>query len=45
LNNIMSNEQLIFAYRDALKQGKDSELAKHLKVEINRRGLKPVVNS
>jgi Sporulation inhibitor A len=41
LNNIMSNEQLIITYREALKYEKNSEIAKHLKEELNRRGLKP----
>jgi hypothetical protein len=44
LNNIMSNEQLIITYREALKHDKNSEIAKSLKVEIDRRGLKPVIN-
>jgi Sporulation inhibitor A len=41
---IMSNEQLIVSYRDALKSDKDKEWAKILKDEIERRGLKPFKN-
>jgi hypothetical protein len=41
MNNILSNEQLIITYREALK--KDKEIAKYLKKEIDRRGLKPLV--
>ena len=44
LNNILSNEQLIINYREALKHEKNSEIAKTLKQEIKRRGLKPVIN-
>lgn len=38
---IMSNEQLVFSYRDALKSEKDKDWIKLLKAEIQRRGLKP----
>ncbi|MBA4537162.1 sporulation histidine kinase inhibitor Sda [Bacillus aquiflavi] len=38
---IMSNEQLVVSYRDALKSGKDKEWLRILKDEIYRRGLKP----
>lgn len=38
---IMSNEQLVFSYREAIKSGKDKEWIKLLKDEIRRRGLKP----
>lgn len=38
---IMSNEQLIVSYRDALKSEKDKDWIKLLKDEIQRRGLKP----
>lgn len=38
---IMSNEQLVVSYRDALKSEQDKEWAKILKDEITRRGLKP----
>lgn len=38
---IMSNEQLVFSYREAMKSGKDKEWIKLLKDEIRRRGLKP----
>jgi hypothetical protein len=41
---IMSNEQLIISYRDALKSDKDKEWAKILKKEIQSRGLKPFKN-
>jgi len=37
----MSNEQLIFSYREAVKSGKDKAWIKLLKDEIKRRGLKP----
>jgi hypothetical protein len=37
----MSNEQLIFSYRDALKAGNEREWISILKEEITRRGLKP----
>ncbi|MCM3568865.1 sporulation histidine kinase inhibitor Sda [Neobacillus mesonae] len=39
---IMSNEQLVFSYRDALKSGKEKEWIKILKQEIERRGLNPL---
>ncbi|MFT8323554.1 MAG: sporulation histidine kinase inhibitor Sda [Bacillus sp. (in: firmicutes)] len=38
---IMSNEQLIFSYRDALKAGNEKDWVSILKDEINRRGLRP----
>lgn len=38
---IMSNEQLVVSYRDAIKSGKEKEWIKILKDEILRRGLKP----
>jgi hypothetical protein len=38
---IMSNEQLVVSYRDALKSEQDKEWAKILKIEISKRGLKP----
>ncbi|WP_396953720.1 sporulation histidine kinase inhibitor Sda [Neobacillus mesonae] len=38
----MSNEQLVFSYRDALKSGKEKEWIKILKQEIERRGLNPL---
>jgi len=38
---ILSNEQLIVSYRDALKSEKEKEWVKILKAEIERRGLKP----
>lgn len=38
---IMSNEQLVVSYRDALKSEKDQDWAKLLMAEIKRRGLKP----
>ncbi|MEH6907368.1 MULTISPECIES: sporulation histidine kinase inhibitor Sda [Neobacillus] len=41
---IMSNEQLVFSYRDALKSDKEKEWLKILKDEIKRRGLKPFKN-
>ncbi|PLR76649.1 sporulation histidine kinase inhibitor Sda [Bacillus sp. V3-13] len=41
---IMSNEQLVVSYRDALKSEKDKDWAKILKDEIQRRGLKPFKN-
>ncbi|WP_425458079.1 sporulation histidine kinase inhibitor Sda [Bacillus rubiinfantis] len=40
----MSNEQLIVSYRDALKSGKEKVWIKLLKDEIDRRGLKPIIN-
>ncbi|MFD2445654.1 sporulation histidine kinase inhibitor Sda [Bacillus sp. CGMCC 1.16607] len=39
---ILSNEQLVFSYRDALKSGKEKEWIIVLKDEIRRRGLKPI---
>jgi hypothetical protein len=41
---IMSNEQLIVSYRDALKSEKEKEWIKILKDEIQRRGLKAIKN-
>jgi hypothetical protein len=41
---IMSNELLVFSYRDALKSDKEKEWIKILKDEIKRRGLKPFKN-
>lgn len=41
---IMSNEQLVVSYRDALKSDKEKEWIKILKDEIKRRGLKPFKN-
>jgi hypothetical protein len=41
---IMSNEQLVVSYRDALKSDKEKEWIKILKDEIQRRGLKPIKN-
>jgi Sporulation inhibitor A len=38
---IMSNEQLVAAYRDAQKNGEDRMWIKLLKDEIKKRGLKP----
>ncbi|MBN8201309.1 sporulation histidine kinase inhibitor Sda [Bacillus sp. NTK034] len=38
---IMSNEQLVFSYRDALKSGSEKEWIRILKTEIQKRGLKP----
>lgn len=38
---IMSNEQLVVSYRDALKSEQDKEWVKLLKDEIQRRGLRP----
>jgi hypothetical protein len=39
---ILSNEQLVFSYRDALKSGKEQEsVVRILKAEITKRGLKP----
>ncbi|GKU82830.1 sporulation histidine kinase inhibitor Sda [Niallia nealsonii] len=37
---IMSNEQLIFSYRDALKAGNEKEWVSILKDELVRRGMK-----
>ncbi|WP_210365150.1 sporulation histidine kinase inhibitor Sda [Bacillus sp. REN3] len=39
---IMSNEQLVVSYRDALKSEQDKEWAKILKTEISKRGLKAI---
>jgi hypothetical protein len=41
---IMSNEQLVVSYRDALKTGNEKEWIKILKEEIRRRGLRPIKN-
>ncbi|CAM3738983.1 sporulation histidine kinase inhibitor Sda [Mesobacillus zeae] len=41
---IMSNEQLVASYRDALKTEQDKDWAKVLKDEISRRGLRPFKN-
>ncbi|CAN7369965.1 sporulation histidine kinase inhibitor Sda [Bacillus sp. AFS015802] len=38
---ILSNEQLVAAYRDAEKQGNDQDWISLLKKEIRNRGLKP----
>jgi hypothetical protein len=38
---ILSNEQLVAAYRDAEKQGNDQDWILLLKKEIRNRGLKP----
>ena len=38
---IMSNEQLVVSYRDALKSEQDKDWIKLLKEEIERRGLRP----
>ena len=38
---IMSNEQLVFSYRDAVKSDNDKDWIKLLKEEIQRRGLRP----
>lgn len=38
---IMSNEQLVVSYRDALKTGSEKEWIRILKKEITKRGLKP----
>lgn len=38
---IMSNEQLVVSYRDALKSENEKEWIKLLKDEILRRGLRP----
>ncbi|HLO11844.1 MAG TPA: sporulation histidine kinase inhibitor Sda [Pseudoneobacillus sp.] len=39
---ILSNEQLVFSYRDAVKSGKEQEsVVRILKEEIKKRGLKP----
>ena len=39
---IMSNEQLVVSYRDALKTG-EKEWIRLLRREIKRRGLKPTI--
>ena len=39
---IMSNEQLVVSYRDALKSGTEKEWVWILKKEIVKRGLKPI---
>ncbi|EAR66902.1 hypothetical protein B14911_27885 [Bacillus sp. NRRL B-14911] len=41
---IMSNEQLVVSYRDALKTGMEKEWINILKGEIQRRGLRPFKN-
>lgn len=41
---IMSNEQLVVSYRDALKTGNEKEWIQVLKDEIDRRGLTPFKN-
>ncbi|WP_394232397.1 sporulation histidine kinase inhibitor Sda [Niallia oryzisoli] len=41
---IMSNEQLIVSYRDALKSGNDKDWIRVLQGEIKKRGLKPIKN-
>ncbi|RHW42228.1 sporulation histidine kinase inhibitor Sda [Neobacillus notoginsengisoli] len=38
---IMSNEQLVVSYRDAMKSGTEKEWIQVLKDEIQRRGLRP----
>jgi hypothetical protein len=40
---IMSNEQLVVSYRDALKTG-DKDWIRLLQNEIKRRGLTPIKN-
>ncbi|TRZ38326.1 sporulation histidine kinase inhibitor Sda [Niallia circulans] len=40
---IMSNEQLIFSYRDALKAGNEEEWILILKQEMDERGLNPSI--
>jgi hypothetical protein len=40
---IMSNEQLIVSYRDALKSGIEKEWIRVLQGEIKKRGLKPTI--
>ncbi|EDL66161.1 sporulation histidine kinase inhibitor Sda [Bacillus sp. SG-1] len=39
---IMSNEQLVAAYRDAEKNGTDRDWIQMLKKEIHSRGMRPV---
>ncbi len=43
---IMSNEQLVVSYRDALKSssGVDKEWIRLLQGEMKKRGLKPIKN-
>lgn len=41
---ILSNEQLIVSYRDALKTGIDKDWIRFLQSEIKRRGLNPNKN-
>ncbi|SFA91547.1 MULTISPECIES: sporulation histidine kinase inhibitor Sda [unclassified Bacillus (in: firmicutes)] len=41
---IMSNEQLVVSYRDALKSGNEKDWIRFLKEEIQRRGLRPFKN-
>jgi hypothetical protein len=38
---IMSNEQLVAAYRDAQKQGSNQDWIQMLKKELTSRGLRP----
>ncbi|MBE3569524.1 MAG: sporulation histidine kinase inhibitor Sda [Bacillales bacterium] len=38
---IMSNEQLVAAYRDAIKKRQEREWIELLKKEVKRRGLNP----
>jgi hypothetical protein len=38
---ILSNEQLVAAYRDAKKNNQDAEWIRLLKIEIRKRGLNP----
>jgi hypothetical protein len=40
----MSNELLVVSYRGALKSGMEKEWIKLLKDEIQRRGLRPIIN-
>ncbi|MCM3214384.1 sporulation histidine kinase inhibitor Sda [Niallia taxi] len=42
---IMSNEQLIFSYRDALKAGNEEEWIIMLKQEMDKRGLNPSIGT
>ncbi|MDQ0214340.1 hypothetical protein J2S13_000736 [Oikeobacillus pervagus] len=39
---ILSNEQLVAAYRDAEKKGQDRDWIRLLKDEVRKRGLNPV---
>lgn len=41
---IMSNEQLVVSYRDALKSGSDKDWIRLLQGEIKKRGLNPNKN-